>query len=437
MKKILFAICLSVLFLNSCKEGTDEIGLNTMPYSDDIAFKVDTFLLQTNTVTVDDGIFFNNTIFSIGNYENEKFGNTTASLLAQVIYPQENLTFPGDATPANMKLVIYYSSITNKNAITFDVYEMSKMLEFQGKYYTNINLDEYTDYTNKLGSKTITEEELTNAENIFNDKKKAFFELDFGADFATKFMSDPSIYANETAFLNFFKGISIIPNGGTNMLQVDSVDLYLTYTYGDNESDTLRFPSNIEVRQVNAFSHELLNEKLAEKPNDKEYIYSPAGFFTKVNIPIKSIIAKTNPDKKTSLNKARITLNAEKQEGIPLPSYLLLIKQSDMKDFFEKNRIPDNSKNSFYAKLNADEDNNVYTYTFDLTNTIQEKIKDNSNVEFEEMLLIPITVTIINGAMNSCINSNTLGIAVINNKNNESLPLNLTVIYNEFFMTNE
>ncbi len=427
------------------------MGISIMPSTDNINALVKTFSLNTETYIVP-SMYANNTTFLIGKYVDNKYGDTNGSLLAQVIYPAQNLTFPSNATADALKLVVYYSSIKHNEGVSFDVYQMKQQLGFRTKYYTDINADNYVDFSIKLGSIDLSIKDIANADTLIAHDTMPYFSVDFPLALAQKFMNE-SQYTDENTFKNFFKGIYIVPTDGSGatMLYAESVDLRLTYKYPTkiDEKDTilsktLIYPANNEVRQVNKISHTNLQSKLNNKAQDREYIYSPAGFFTKLDIPVKEIIdATSNPDKKLALNSALIKIQAiTSDDDLPLPEYLLLINQDSVQNFFEKNQLP-NQKTNFYiprkTKVDASNDT-TYVYTFDLAYYIQKKMDDPlaQVADVEHMVLIPVKTTVSSsGTITNMENMIKLSGLTFKNQYDTTLPLKLKVVYNEFYKYTE
>lgn len=438
MKKIFCFLCISLLFLYSCEDSGDQLGLDVMPDRDRISTNIDTFHLASNTF-IPEAVYNNNSTYLIGQYTDSNFGAVRSDLLAQVMCPSFNISFPEDVQVQSFSLEVYYKSHTGNEPITFDVYRLTQDLLFRTKYYSNISISEYTNnFEYLLGTKTLTELDFEEADTLMSKDTIPSFKIDLPISLANEFLN-ATVYANENSFLSFFKGICITSkNGDKTMLSVSSVSLNLTYTYlgnGTQQSKTIKFPSNNEVKQVNAFSHPQLTTLLQQKPINYNYIYSPAAFFTKVEIPVSDIKEKIiEEDKISTLNSVKFTVLGEKsdEDVLPMPSYLLLIHQDSVQSFFEKNKIP-NSSTSFYAKL----DTSKLQYSFDLTYYMQKKVKETSSNEIENMVLIPVDVSFYNSSLSEVKNSVTLSALRFKTKNDISTPFKLNVIYNKYYKHEE
>ena len=146
--------------------------------------------------------------------------------------------------------------------------------------------------------------------------------------------------------------------------------------------------------------------RVAETGNT--YIKSPAGIFTSINIPYDRIAEELKNDTINSVNLVITNYDQESEYDFSMstPSTVLLIRQKDMKDFFENSKVAD-SELTYVVTHNASSNN---TYTFNniarlITTTIKEKEQAKATAgtwtsEMEEswqednrLLLIPVTAT--------------------------------------------
>ena len=410
----------------------NDIGLNILPENDNIIAQIDTFQPAASTEIVQ-SVLANNRRFLLGEFQHPTFGNTNASLLAQIMYPQQNLRFPAGAVIDSMTFVVRISDIKNVDEnLIFDIYELKEQLQFRHNYYTDINLDEFVDFGMLLGSIELSKEWLGTMKERLDLIKSGDtipnFRVKLDDAFAQRFANE-AIYADANTFRNFFKGIYIQATSGNTILYSDEVGLQLSYSHevivdGETEVESKRlfFPANNEVRQVNRIAHSDLESVLQNKPAEVEYIYAPAGFFTHVDIPLKTIIETTaNEGKRIALNSARLQIEVEKES--PMPRNLLLIKKGDLKNFFELNRLPER-ESSFFGTLSSDST----SYTFDLTYLTQKAI-NNADLEEEiaKMVIVPVrAVFSSSGSLASVSNLMELSGLIIKKQQ-------FTIVYNEFF----
>ncbi|MDR0873670.1 MAG: DUF4270 domain-containing protein [Prevotellaceae bacterium] len=450
MKKLFFllGICVAIA---SCKDDDSGIGLNILPESDEIMPIVKNFNLASDTKKFDGGVYANNTVYLLGEHENSTYGATKGSLLAGVTYPKKDLAFPPDATVDSLVLRIAVASHIGNEPLTLKVSELNTKLIFGNKYPTDIDVTPYIG--SELGSEIFPTDSINRIDTLLAAGKTTpclYIKL---SNTRANDLIKSAPYTSETAFQDYFKGIYIEPTGGKTVLYIDAPDLLLTYHYTEKTNgkdtvlyQTLIYPSNNEVKKVNAISHgNSLDEKFNQKPDTITYLFSPAGFYSQVNVPINSILIDicNDPAKIAALNSVRLTIEAEVPKGgsdsIPLPNCLALVPESEINTYFEQNKLPDN-KTSFYAALVSNSTNKTYTYTFDLMTYLQEKIKtfeytDGSNAKYkpENFALVPALALANSSSILTDLRNNPYltGLSFNNKK------LKLTVIYSNYHQLNQ
>ena len=411
MKHYIFGLLVFLFTIaTSCTDNTASIGGSIQPDSDIIEFAADTFHLSTDTMLVD-CIYAIPDSFLLGNYYNEKYGSTRAEIFAQLKAPI-NFNYHQGSRPDSAEIIIaYYSWFGDGNSpMRINIYEMKgEPFTFSGSYPSNISVAEYADLSKPLASQVIVAKDATRG-----DSTLVVFKL--SQEFVDRFFAaGKSIYASDESFFNFFKGLYITTDfGSSTILSVSSIRLNFYYSYdfvseGEtlNIPQTVMFPANREVRQVNHIEHP--DRKDVIKPEEgKSYISSPANIFTRVKIPLKKMNDRMNDSinyKKLVLNSASLQVEVTDFEYSKLalqpPRYMLLIKESMLSETFEKNKIPTsaNDTSAIYAEykegLNNDGDT-VRFYAFNLSVLIANELKiaekaNQSPPELLDMVLVPFT----------------------------------------------
>ena len=431
MKKIFFffGICLAIC---ACSDSDDSIGWKMFPDSDKITSAIRTFNVETDTKIFEEGIYCENAIVMlVGKHDNANYGITTteASLLTMLAYPKQNLSFPAGAVVDTLKLRLAVSSHVGNEELKLEVYEMTKKLTFGQKYPTNITVGEFCDLSKKWGEEIIDELAINQIDTMLVNKDISYVYVNLDKQIAKKLMT--ASYASETAFQDSIKGIYIKSSAGNTMLNVAAVDLILKYHVGEDNT-TLIFPSNNEVKKVNVILHEDLTIQ-----KEKTNVFSPAGFYAQIKIPVKEIldsICNDPTNKIYALNSAYLTIEAEVPAGadsLPLPNSLVLLPENEIIDFFKQNNLPDR-KTSFFTNLASTTTTEKYTYTFDLIYYLQEKIKKfDSNETYidEDFALTPVTPRYSSSSYALTEVKNDIKLTSLSfNKN-----LKLIVTYSEFY----
>jgi hypothetical protein len=456
--QVILLILLSVLTF-SCTDDLTNYGSGIQPKSDEMSIGTDTFHLSTEDFFVD-YMYFRPDSFLLGSFYNEKFGSTRADILAQVNCPVD-FKFPPLSVPDSALVVLYYKSWFGDKYAPLDVnvYEMNKKtFDYTGLYPSNLDPTDYTDLSILLGRRIFTAKD---ASKTRVDSTSIVIKL--SNDFVQRFFNDTH-YGSETAFTNFFKGIYITTNyGASTILNISQIDLeyYYHYTYTKPGADTLTtvknvlsYPANKEVRQVNRFLHPDRNVivKLRDSVN---YVASPANIQTRINLPLsrikQKIDAKIATGKKQILNNAILKVEATEVGDttleMPIVQYMLLIKESAVKRFFEDNVIPTSKDTcALLGQITATQIGTTskyqYSYSFDMAALIANELKiakekGEAPAENLKMVLIPVSVTTTTSSSGtssiSAVKQQYMMSAVtIRSGQNQKHPMKLNLVYSGF-----
>lgn len=410
-QKNLFNILLLTLlvFVYSCDDSLKNLGFTIQPDTDRINMGADSLFLTARTVAVDsllpDGMFAKTKNPVLGKYKDPVYGTIESDFVGEFYYP-EGRKFPKGATIDSVKVAIFYNSWRGDSVapIGLSVYEVNKNLP-TGSHYTNFDPTEYVNISSPLGKTTFTPAniEVPLAERQQQDYyHRAFVDLPKSLGERIHHVSD-SIDLDTDLFKKYFKGLYMTTDFGAGaILTIDHTYLYIHFKYLDEKGsstkeDTIRTSSMIlnttpEVIQINQIKS--INDKLLEANNDYTYVKSPAGVFTEIHFPFSE---KAEKLKNQALNLAKLSITAlperdsEMKFKLPPSPYMLLINKDDLKEFFEKRKVPDNIT-SFYAPL----DNTTYTYNFGNISAMINHYKEKNDGEIvdKDYLLVPIDLEI-------------------------------------------
>ncbi len=428
--KYLLASLLAIVFF-SCDDTTDALGLNMMPNSDKVDVKAMNFDVSTQTVLAGP-VFAKTSMGFLGKYTDPEFGSFDADFLAQVtctdqfefplarMVPVDNnsseKTFEATAASINFYYTRYFGD--SLNTCRLSVYELNKeLVKSTQSYYTDIDPSQYYSTSGLLAKKSysavdLSVDEATRYSSTYYPSVSVNFPLNRANQFIKLFQDSKANGLNfKDEFAKAFKGIYVkCDQGDGTVLYLDQVHLNISFKVYATDSlghfpikrkqagfqtedstyiTTAQFGSTKEVIQTNRFIND---QKLSDLAQIKDYtmIKSPAGLFTKVTLPIAEIANKLKND---TLNSVKLSFNAYNKNsvnsfGMSAPKQLLIVRESDYKDFFEKNLLIDNIT-SFLASYSAS--TNEYTFS-NITRLITTAMTENK--ETEEMLLIPVTVTL-------------------------------------------
>ncbi|PIF01851.1 MAG: hypothetical protein CR965_01240 [Paludibacter sp.] len=448
---------LITLFLLSCNDNESDIGVSIQPTKDEILVAAKTFRLESETFKVNN-IVSKPDSFLLGTYIDDVYGTTQADILSQLLLAKKDYTFMDKSiattVPDSVVLTLGFDSYfgVSSSPMKIDVYEMNKDLIYKENYKSDLDVSKYANLSQPIGSTVAT------VINPLTQRNNTSIKIKLNKNFLNHFFTtNPNIYKSQESFQKHFKGLYITTKqfGSSTMLQINKifVTMYYHYKYldsGEIVKTYLRFPVSSEVKSVNRIEHpvRLINPNVKDEYN---YLVAPANYYTRVRIPLKKI--KENIDtkgKRLTINGANLTINVLNKDNLNLETYipyvedLLLVKESELNNFFVNNDMPSDTV-SFVAKLQREklaQNKYKYFYSFNsLAKLIETELKKEDIKDVLNFVLVPITtrfVTQRSGYYNTTqilseIRENTKMEAVaIYSGNNSKEPMSLEVVYSGF-----
>ena len=198
-----------------------------------------------------------------------------------------------------------------------------------------------------------------------------------------KMFADPDAFAD-----NIFKGVYVKTSYGKGrVVQIGGTTISFTYDkhwVNDKGNDTITThtgnyfgttPEIVTNNNIRLKSSESIKSSVAA---GEVVVQAPAGYYARVKFPTLEICSKIEEEQKkglTVLNDVTVSFSAEEianEYGIGVPKYLLLIRESEIEDFFKNIKLPD-SKNSYYAEYNS----TTNSYDFSIRNFIRQFTHDD------------------------------------------------------------
>ena len=444
------------LFVYSCTDNLSDIGSGIQPTSDQIKIGTDTFHLTSETTFVD-FMYSKPDSFLLGNYYNTKFGSTQADILAQVNCPVGFKFPPLSVADSASVVLVYYSWYGNKYApLDVNIYEMNKStFSYPSLYPTNLDPAVYTDRTLKLSERIFTAKD---AGVVRADSNSIKFPL--SNEFVQRFFKNTDFSSTDN-FLKQFKGIYITANyGAATLLNISRIyiNYYYHYTYttknihnGDSivtVNNSLPFPANSEVRQVNRFVH-ADRASVVRPAANVNYVASPANLNTRVGIPLNRIQQRMDvgiANKKLTINSALIKVEATDVNvdtvSMPTVQYMLLVKESASERFFNNKELPSDTCAVLAAHVNTlvAYSTTLYEdyYKFSVAKLIANelkiaKLKNVTPADKLNMILVPVQVTIDTSGNVTSVKKEYLmsGVTFLGGKDTTS-PMRINVVYSGF-----
>jgi len=382
---ILFIVIITI-FLNACQSDKD-IGWNTYPSSEEItALSTDTFSIIAYT-QLTDSIRSDRTSQSLaGFYIDPVFGTTFAAFATQLNLPTTNVVFPTNITIDSLILHLEYFYIygnpKQNYQLTYNVFTLRSDIP-DTAIYSNRPIE-----TGELiGSKTVIPN-LRDSITLNDRNLPAQLRIPLSKNFAKKLVEAAytgQLY-NNTSFINFLKGIAVVPvyQGGQGCMvsfDVTSKNSGLTlYYHIDTTVYSYTFTIEKTTPRYTYFKHDYQNAHpalLAQLNGDslpgKQTLFLQSMAGTKIIIKFPHI--EKFSQGKVIIHQAKLLIPIDENDftasTYPNPKILTLLKVNPNGQF---EYILDYTSNSTQASTpNYDEETN--TYSILLTLQLQDLIK--------------------------------------------------------------
>ena len=423
--------------LFSCSDTLSEIGASIQPESDIVRLDANNISLSGRITTFKtDSIFSKTNTALIGSLNDVTYGEIKCDYMAQ-INCVSNFHIP---TYSPYKDSLMYATITLEYQnysgdsiapMQVSVYKLNKQLSDQN-IYSNVDPTGYYNTKDLLGTKTYSAKNIdrTIASASGYDTVEIKVKDSFFKEFVNQLKNSPTTFSGNVSFQKFFPGIYVSNTYGTgSILKVGRTTLNfyaMRKTYdGKKDSVTVCVASMANTEEVylaNLYKNNHIDNLILSSTADSvAYLKSPAGLSNRIKFPMKELATKVGTAK---LNGAKLVVNTERVDPtktvLPTPPALLIIKESDMDDFF-KNGTTFDSKKEGIATFNSS--TNTYTFT-NLSTMFSELLKGNV-VDDVNLVLLPVSYTVdASGNMSTIIHLHQpTGLKIFTNYNKFNLEL--------------
>ncbi|WP_072543151.1 DUF4270 domain-containing protein [Bacteroides mediterraneensis] len=435
--KLLAAIGLAAT-LYSCDDTTTGIG-DFVADTDEITASAQTFEATTKTLKYTDlnpnGVFSRTSNAYLGKFTDPDFGTYTTDFITQ-INCTEDFEFPETMQDiVSTTLELSYSSFFGDSLAPMRVRvdmlnrEIDDDGEDLGLYYTSYNPEDFynkneealaeQDYAVRDNSWTKEEIDSIKKANgyypplvIDLDKaRKAKGEETFSAFLKRKYNEDKKNFKDSYSFIhNVLPGFYVHNTSGEgSILYIGAIWLRMKVSYLIESSSgkvdslvytSIPFAATNEVYMSTRLSNSGDNlEKLAAETHNT-YLKTPAGLCTEVKLPLKEMYEALGNDTLNSVSMAftkykNISENsANNPYKMGTPKNLLLIRKSEVNDFFEQKQNYD-SKTSFLGTYSS----TTNSYSFSQVNRLISQIFSDMRTkeepaegwdEYNTLVLIPV-----------------------------------------------
>lgn len=392
MRKVLLlsAIFFLGISIYSCKKD----GNLTPDFEDNIASVrfADTTMIISSTIKEDSTLTSRASFGLVGVYTDSVFGSSTASYYSQVSLIGNNRDF-GDLSNLvvdSIVLVLRYDSYYGtEDQQTFEVFEVTEAFDKERAYYSN---DTLSIDMMPLGSKTFTPSLDSVLVGLNNQPSQIRIKL--ANSFAQRLLnlSGTSVFEDNDAFQEYFKGLLIKPTALSSMNlpkgaicyfspNSSTSGLYLYFTDNGGIIPTpvsYRFEINSDDQRFSHFSHDYSGTIIEQALNNTiadtsiTFVQAMSGVKTHIKMPnLQDIIAD---GQKKIINQAELVIPVVEgsyiEDGIANRLVIVAADSSGLGII-----IPDFFVDSDYFGGIYDETNKEYR--FNITRHIHQLINNN------------------------------------------------------------
>ena len=400
---------LASLMFAACE--ANEIGTEIQPTEDKLSVKTDSFSVSATTAFIKDRYSESDKLL-LGNYEDPIYGTARLDFLAEFRYL--NADYPSTAKATSVQVVLYYKTFFGDSTAVQEatVYQLSKPLEFETNYTTNISVEEYCDKSVVLGKKVYVAYDPTVPDSILEEDDYCnTVRIDLPLSIGEKLISDRSITQSQEKFLNLLKGVYVTNEfTGQVVLNVDSVNLEVAYDYVPKATKPDSIVNKVRVYPVNKETTSVLrisNVKapdLETIPDSLVYMSSYIGMVPKLQLPIERIRERLGYEEGDIISINNMSLIVEEAlcadsslTELDMPPFVILIREADTEKFFTQSLYPAEGITSvlgvYESDIRAYRFNNLADYLHSIL------LNGDSEEEVNPFYILPVTgVTDILGA---------------------------------------
>lgn len=275
----------------------------------------------------------------------------------------------------------------------------------------------YYDPKKPLGSQSFTVSAMAKSDSLFNVTDEVSVYVPLPKDMATEvfnlYKNNPGVFAWPQTFAEqYLPGLYIESSFGNGCVANISQAIFSLYyhvpvttttTVDGTTTSTTRdvaysewlFTTAPEVLSSNNIKYNVSDKIQGIIDQGKTVITTPGGYTAKFTLPIREVIRDYENKEHNLMIISNLLLNLpasaiENDFGIGVAPYMLLIKTSEVDEFFRNNKLPDN-KTSFSAVY--DYSNKRYQYNGlreYLLNMMAKGTVTDDDVDFS---LIPVQIT--------------------------------------------
>lgn len=420
----MLSVATGAVCLTSCEDEVSTIGSTISDQQ--VSISVDSAIYNLNGVTLNaEVIDARSTNNLLGHINVPEYGTLAASYVTRLL-SADNMQIPDSITvnhidSMRMVLEVPRATIVGDSVAPqqLQVFRLTRQLPSDIK--SNFDPEGYYDPSDPLGTRNYTLSGLALSDSAFHNLKVLPISVTLPTEWAretfTAYRETPEVFQWPSSFNGVMPGLYIKPTFGRGCIAAVQATRLYTYWHYTIERTVVEdsvakkvpvlmkdsiclFSSAPEVLASNNLKY-AVSEKIRNMvSNGDKIITTPLGYNVRFSFPGRTLLNNYyKSDKELAvINSLTMAIPAEKIEndyGITPPPSLLMIRTSEIEDFFANSKVPDNLT-SFVSEYNADNGrydfNQMRNYIVYL-NSERSKVSDEEFEKLCDFTLIPVTVT--------------------------------------------
>lgn len=422
-KRLLYATCTAIslpMLLASCQDDISGIGESVS--RGEVVINIDSVGFKLNGRSVAAPVIDSrSTTNMLGRLSIPEYGDLRCSFVSRLISISE-LSIPDSITADSIS---HFRMILNipRGQVTGDslapqrlkVYELTKQLP--DAINNQFDPTGYYSESSLLGTRSYTASAVALGDSAYTKLTSIPLSIEMplekGKKVFEEYRNNPATFAWPASFAKFFPGIYVendfgkgcvfnISNVKFNLYWrkriktsavIDSVTTQVDKIVTDSLTVFATAPEVLSSNNISLTPSSAVTDAIAR---GEVMMQSPAGYNVEINFPAQEIIDEYSKQSSnlSIVNNLTLSIPVEHTSndmGIDLPPYMLMVKRSELDEFFAKNKTPDDKTSFWGAYSSADKS---YTFT-SMRDYIVELIKAGGQVKPEDMefTLVPVSIS--------------------------------------------
>lgn len=414
---------LSILLFAACDDDVSQIGSSLT--QGEVTIMVDSLTSPIEAKSVYYESFDGrNTTKLLGRINVPEYGSLSCSFVSQMMSAVKmNIpdSIPVDAVDSiRLVLSVPRGSLTGDSLAPqqLRVYQLEKQLP--ADISSTFDPTGYYSANSLMGSRSYTLSNIARGDSVM--KNSSFIRIpvklptEFGRRIFTMYRNGDPVFEWPATFNAFFPGIYVEQNFGNGCIANITKAEMLTYWHYtkqvyekvDDENygyvgHVMRDSICLMASQPEVLSSNVINYNISDYirglAQTNSVLTTPGGYMTEIKFPVRRLIDefRRNGNAVSVVSSLRFEIPADSirnEHGISVCPYMLMVKKSEMADFFANNKVPD-GESSFYAAY--DSENGCYKFNTMRSWLIKileadEKGEDVDGEE-SEFVLVPVDIS--------------------------------------------